>query len=209
MSNAITTANDFLPAAYEVPNKNDKYMKWEQGENRFRIMSSPILGFEWWTDGEDGTRKVHRVPMGLNIPTNEVEDPSSIRHFWAMIVWNYRAGAIQILEVTQKLIQQSLRAYAKDEDWGSPVNKYDIVVTRSGTTKEDTKYEVMPKPAKPTDEKILEEMKNTPIRLEALYEGADPFMQVATVVNEDVDPEEVETGIEKARIAAAKIKGVK
>lgn len=209
MSNAITTANEFLPATYEVPNKNDKYMKWEQGENRFRIMSSPILGFEWWTDGEDGSRKVHRVPMGLNIPTNEVEDPSSIRHFWAMIVWNYKANAIQILEVTQKLIQQSLRAYAKDEDWGSPVNKYDIVVTRSGTTKEDTKYEVMPKPAKPTDEKILEEMKNTPIRLEALYEGADPFIQVATVVNEDVDPDEVATGIEKARLAAAKVRGAK
>lgn len=209
MNNAITTANEFLPAQYEVPDKGAKYMKWEQGENRFRIMSSPILGFVYWTDGEDGSRKVHRSPMGKNIPTEDCDDPSSIRHFWAMIVWNYKANAIQILEITQKMIQQSLRAYAKDEDWGSPVNKYDIVVTRTGTTKEDTKYETMPKPAKPTDEKILEAMKNTPIRLEALYEGGDPFMQVATVVNEDVDPDEISSGIEKARLAAQKLKGGK
>ena len=167
--------NDFLPDNYEVPSNSDNYMKFIKGDNRFRILCSPILGYEWWTE-VDGLRKPRRVRMGTPIPTNEVDDPETIKHFWAMVVYNYDAKKIQILEITQKGIQKTLKALAKDADWGTPVKTYDIVVTRSGDGLE-TKYEVLPKPAKKLDEGIERLYSDMSINLEALYDGADPFKE--------------------------------
>lgn len=180
--------NDFLPEKYEVPSSSDRYMKFVKGENRFRILCSPILGYEWWNE-EDGKRMPIRVRMGEGIPTNLVDDPDSIKHFWAMVVWNYQTEKVQILEVTQKGIQKTLRALAKDEDWGSPVMTYDVVVTRNGDGME-TKYEVLPKPAKALDKAIVQLYKDTPINLEALFDSKDPF------ATESVDPKEVEEALE-------------
>ena len=80
---------------------------------------------------------------------------------------------IQILQITQKGVQKSLRALAKDEDWGSPLG-YDIVVTREGKEL-DTKYQVNPKPAKELDKKVQDLFLKTKIDLTALYRSEDPF----------------------------------
>ena len=163
----------FLPQDYEVPKGSGNYMKFQDGANRFRILASPILGYEWWEEKEDGTRKPVRVNMDTRIPIEDVQEPDTIKHFWAMPVWNYQDEKIQIIEITQKGIQRSLRALEKDEDWGSPLG-YDIVVTKSGQ-KLETEYQVNPKPAKELDKKIVELFNKTSIDLEALYRGDDPF----------------------------------
>src|SRR3990167_11450775 len=139
------TNDTFLPSDYEVPSSSDKYMKLVKGDNRFRILTSPILGYELWVD--EGDRRVpKRTPMDKPFTTDEAENPEDIKHFWAMVVYNYANKKIQILEVTQKGIQKTLRALAKDEDWGTPLN-YDIVVVREGKDK-NTTYSLNPKPAK-------------------------------------------------------------
>lgn len=177
--------SDFLPTAYEVPSGSDKYMKFVKGENRFRILTSPILGYEWWID--QGEKRVpKRVSMDQPLPVTEIDDPESIKHFWAMVVYNYANKKVQILEITQKGIQKTLRALAKDEDWGSPVQKYDIVVTRVGDGME-TKYEVLPKPASKMDEGILTMFEGMNIRLEALYEGTDPYTDDGDKLAKDVE----------------------
>lgn len=165
--------DNFLPADYEVPTGNDKYMKFVKGENRFRILSSPVLGYETWLD-EGDKRIPKRTPMDKPFSTTEIEDPEDIKHFWAMVVYNYQNKKIQVLEVTQKGIQKTLRALAKDEDWGSPVQKYDVVVTKNGDGME-TKYEVLPKPATKMDESIVKQYQDMNIKLEALFTNDDPF----------------------------------
>lgn len=167
--------NEFLDPSYEVPSKASGYMKWTEGANRFRILCSPILGWETWQDTTDGGRKPIRHRMDDPFSVNDVEDPKSIKHFWAMVVYNYAEEKIQILEITQKSIQKSIRALAKDADWGSPLG-YDIVVTRTGE-KLTTEYEVQPKPAKKMDEGILQVFEDMHIHLEALYDGKDPFAE--------------------------------
>ncbi|MDE2031399.1 MAG: hypothetical protein KGI58_04040 [Patescibacteria group bacterium] len=157
-------------------------MKFQDGENRFRILSSPIIGWEWWEEKEDGTRKPIRVTMDTKIPVDSV-DPATVRHFWAMSVWNYKEEKIQILEITQKSIQKSIKALAKDEDWGSPLN-YDLVVTKSGE-KLETEYQVQPKPAKKLDAAILQLFKDMAVNLNALYEGGDPFASESEKIAED------------------------
>lgn len=181
---------DFLPNDYEVPSSSDNYMKFEQGDNKFRILSSPVIGWEYWVS-EGNSRKPLRKRMDQPFSINEVEEVEKIKHFWAMVVYNYQTKKIQVLEITQKGIQKTLKALAKDEDWGSPVMTYDIVVNKTGE-KMETKYEVLPKPAKKIDEMILEAYKDMKINLEALFEGKDPFVEEtkSTPTEEVNSPEE-------------------
>lgn len=187
--------NSFLPDNYEVPQKGGNYMKMKDGENRFRILTSPILGYEWWEqDGE--TRKPVRVRMDAKITTTPESEKA--KHFWAMPVYNYQEEAIQILEITQATIQKAIKALAKDADWGSPVN-YDLVVTRSGKEL-NTEYQVQPKPAKELDKTIAEKFAQTNIRLEALYDGDDPFSSEIDVNDVPDFGEEEEEEIEYTEI---------
>lgn len=167
--------NTFLPSEYDVPQKAGNYMRFTEGINRFRCLTSPILGWETWQTLVDGTRKPVRKAMDQPFNVSEVEDgnPEKIKHFWAMVVYNYEEEKIQILQLTQKGIQKSLRALAKDEDWGSPLG-YDIVITREGKELE-TRYQVNPKPAKELDKKIQDIFDHTVIDLTALYRSEDPF----------------------------------
>lgn len=161
--------SDFLPNDYEVPSSGGNYMKFEQGDNKLRILSTPIMGWEYWED-----RKPLRRHMNNPFSTIEVENPEDVKHFWAMVVYNYQSEKVQVLEITQKGIQKTLKALAGDEDWGSPVQTYDIVVNKTGE-KMETKYAVLPKPAKPMDKGILKAYEDMQINLAALYEGEDPF----------------------------------
>lgn len=160
----------FLPPDYEVPTSESGYMKFKQGENRFRVLDSAVMGTETWID-EDGARKPLRFKIDQNIPAESIGD--SLKHFWAFPVWNYDAKKIQILQITQKGIQKSIRALTKDTDWGNPKG-YDLVVTREGEGL-DTEYQVNPKPHSELDPGIIQFYKDSNINLEALFTGDDPF----------------------------------
>ena len=103
--------NTFLPESYEVPGASDKYMKFIKGENRFRILCSPILGYEYWV--EEGDKRIpKRTPMDKPFSIEVAENPEDIKHFWAMVGYNYQSKEIQILEVTQSSILSSLKDVA-------------------------------------------------------------------------------------------------
>lgn len=159
--------NDFLPPNYEQPNSGGGYMKFQKGENRFRFISSPITGWEWWTDGPEGEREVWRRPMGEGKPESKLQP----KHFWAAVVYDYQAKTVKILEITQKSIQTTILALNADPDWGNP-KEYDLCVTKTGEGLE-TEYLVTPKPKSPIPESAIEAAQK--IKLEALFSGDDPF----------------------------------
>jgi hypothetical protein len=99
--------------------------------------------------------------------------PDRVKHFWAFAVWNYKEGKVQILELTQASIQGPIEDLVVTEDWGDPTG-YDITITKKGQ-KLDTEYSVQPSPHKPAPEEALAALKATPVNLQALYEGGDPF----------------------------------
>ena len=164
----------FLPDNYEIPQESGNYYKFVEGQNRFRILGSPIIGHEYWIE-EDGKRKPVRKRMDEKINIMEVPHEDQVKHFWALPVWNYDEEKVQILEITQKTIQKSIKSLSRDEDWGSPVN-YDLVITRTGE-KLETEYQVQPKPAKELDPEIQEKFKDTYLNLDALFSGGDPFKE--------------------------------
>jgi hypothetical protein len=83
-------------------------MKFKEGANKFRILSAPILGYEYWTADR---KPVRARELWKVIPTDaDISGPNgwSPKHFWAFVVYNFEDKAIQILELTQATIQRQL-----------------------------------------------------------------------------------------------------
>lgn len=91
-----------------------------------------------------------------------------------MPVYNYGAKKVQILEITQKTIQQRIMNLANNPKWGDPA-AYDLVVTRTDNGAK-TDYTVQPDPKEPVAEEVKKAYQNTPINIEALFAGDDPFL---------------------------------
>lgn len=161
-------AFNFLPDDYEAPMSGGFYMKLQKGENRIRILSQPILGWEDWT--------IDRKPLRFTFdkkPEKPISAEKPVKHFWAFIVWNYKAEQIQILQVNQGGIRKGLEALTKDADWGAPFF-YDIKIIKEGEEMK-TKYMVNPLPHKPVAQHIIDAFNQRPCFLEALFQNEDPF----------------------------------
>lgn len=177
-------ANDnFLPDNFEVKNGSGNYMKLQPGANRFRILSKPLLGYVWWVN-DNGKDHPKRVPLDQTVPVVEIEREGDPKQFMTFAVWNYQDERVQILELTQKGLQRTIGSLSRDADWGDP-REYDLVIDRVGE-KQQTQYSLQPKPRKALDKAIEEKWKGTMVRLEALYEGADPF-----ATSEDLNVDDV------------------
>ena len=170
------TNEKFLPDDYEPPKGESRYMKFTEGANKFRVLSTPIIGWEDWKD-----KKPHRYTIN-----NKPEKPfgkNPIKHFWAFVVWNYQTEAINILEITQMGIMNTIRALSRSENWGSPFG-YDIVVERKGKDLE-TEYTVTPDPPSEIDDIIKKSYRDMKINLDALFSGDDPFGETTTVTEDN------------------------
>lgn len=166
---------------YKIPTTS-KYMRFEEGDNRFRILGSfaegtAIRGTEYWRT-VDGVRKPVRLKPNVPVPVGELEinqfgDPDVPKHFWALPVYNYNDKLVQILEITQKMILNFIKKQVENPKWGDP-RDYDFVVTRS-VEKGKTTYTVANDPKEKIDEGILQLYKDMDININALYDGDDPF----------------------------------
>ena len=167
--------NDFFPSSdYKVPSTSN-YMKLTEGEHNFRVLSSAIVGFEYFNRDNKPVR-YREYPE--EIP-NDIKSDGRLNHFWAFAVWNYEAKRIQILEITQKSIQMPMQALINNPKWGNPKG-YDITITRKGTGMQDTEYAVMPNPHSELDLAIIETYKRVQPNLEGLFDGLDPFAKETT-----------------------------
>lgn len=162
--------NSNLPMGFEKLRPPSAYVnlgKLPEGEFKFRIVGRPIAG---WLDWKD--KKPYRFRPDEK-PASSFDPDKPIKSFWAMHVWDYTKGDLCIMEVTQNSIKKALEEYAMSEDWGD-LTSYDIKIKKEGSGIE-TKYSVMPVPHKALPKDIQEAVKGSKIRLEALYEGKDPW----------------------------------
>lgn len=155
----------FLNEDYTPPAQSGNYLKFKDGTTKFRILSDAIT---WRLDRDD------KKPIRMKEKPELSLDPARpAKHFRAFVVWNYDDKAIQICEITQRSIQQSIMTLYKDEDFGDP-KWYDIKITKTGKDLE-TKYQLMGlNKSDPTPE-IMELYFNAWVKLEKLFEWGDPF----------------------------------
>jgi hypothetical protein len=160
--------NFFQDDNYSVP-VTSNYMKFQEGDNVFRALSSAITGYEYFNKENKPVRSREMPESAPNI-----KDGGAVKHFWAFAVWNYAAKKVQILEITQSTIMNAMTVYIKNPKWGSP-KKYDFIVSKTGSNM-TTEYAISVNPAEEIEPSIMEQYEKTKINLEALYEGNDPFM---------------------------------
>ncbi len=173
---------DFLPKDYQAPEKKSGYMKFEQGENRFRVLGSAITGYEFWADTKEGGRKPLRFKMDQKFTESDLQGAKleEGKHFWAFPCWNYALEKVQILEITQSTIQRAISALVSNPKWGVP-QEYDLTVVKTGE-KLETSYTVTPDPKEALPDHIKALYKDTFVNLEALYLGEDPFSERVEIV---------------------------
>lgn len=179
------TKENFLGEDYKLP-ETSNYMRFKEGDNTFRVLSSAITGWEYWNiDNKPVRRKETWNTVPDDIKT-EKDGSVRINHFWAFVVWNYEAQKVQILELTQKGIMKYIQGLTKNPKWGDPKG-YDIVINRTGSGF-DTEYTPTAEPHSKLDDKIVKQYESMKINLEALYDGKDPFGKED---NKDSDEEEL------------------
>src|SRR2546421_8662880 len=196
--------NNFFQKDYEIPNESN-YMRLEEGDNTFRILGtfsdgSCIMGTQYWKTHQDGKRAPVRLKMGKTVSPHELGlnpqsgEPETLKHFWAMPVYNYTAKKVQILEITQKSIQFYIKKMADNPKWGDP-REYDFIVTK---TKENgrTSYTISTNPKEKLDPGIMKLYRDMDMHIEALFEGADPFNY--TPKEERIDINEIPDDFDKA-----------
>lgn len=179
--------NDFLPTGYEAPVNEGNYFKFKKGKNHFRVMGSAVIGFEYWNKDNKPVRSKaewDEVPQDARLDDKGNFSP---KFFWAFPVYNYNAKKVQIMEITQITVRESLESLISDDAWGNPKG-YDIVITATGDGLERV-YNVIPKPPTPAPN-----VKIPYINLQSLFTGADPFSKDIELESvEDMSFDETET----------------
>lgn len=117
--------------------------KLEQGENRLRILTTPIPGYVWWPENEN---KPVRVKDASEIKTGVTD----AKYFWFLTI--AINDEVKFLEIKQKTILNQIKALSDNKEWGE-VQDYDITITRSGQDLE-TQYTVVPNPKKAVSDDV-------------------------------------------------------
>jgi hypothetical protein len=78
--------NGFVPDGYKVPKGSGNYMKLQDGANKFRILTAPIIGWEYWNAENKPVRSRERWS---SIPADARLDEGAFKpkHFWAFVVY--------------------------------------------------------------------------------------------------------------------------
>lgn len=168
----IELNNDFLPKDYSIP-ATTSFMNFEQGDNKFRALSSAATGYEYWTKENKPIRSKLYPKETPNIQVDGEGKPRNVNHVWAFVVWDYKTKKVALLEITQKTIMKSIEGLINNSDWGNP-KEYDITVNKvgSGLT---TKYSIIPANKNPISAEIMEEYKLAEINPEELFEAKSDF----------------------------------
>jgi len=180
--------NSFFPQDTKKPEKAaGNYMKLQDDVNRIRIVTDAIVGWVYWVPGENGNNKPVRVKECPDeVPAEAVEDKygNFIKNFYAFGVYNYQENKVQILEITQSSIQEAIFDYNVDEDWGSP-KAYDLKITRKNEGGK-VKYTVNAVGKDELPMKVANAVAEKPMNLEALFDNADPFVEVVDIASINV-----------------------
>ena len=184
----------FIPTDYQEKTPG-KYSRIQDGENKFRILSEGIVGFEYWVspngDILEATSRRQKGDKPVRVKTfqetfNAGADIHS-RPFSAFKVWNYQTEQIEVLQIGKITINRRLEELTKDADWAD-ISSYDIVIKRiKGATPQDTRYEVSPKLPKPLDAKIKQVAASEAVDLSELFRGGNPFSKEEAQPTVDAD----------------------
>lgn len=171
----------FLPDGYKVKEPGGFYFKPQEGKNKVRLVTKPLIGLSYWINEEGVVKdsksgnfkgfKPVRVKLGDEVPEKA---ESHTKEFWIVGVFNYAEGVLQTWEITQRGIKKALQDLSLEDDWGNPLD-YDISLTKTGEGL-DTEYSIVPLPKTELSTNIKEVLDKVEIRLENFFKGKGVFV---------------------------------
>ncbi len=169
------------------PKKKSKYLNIEKGENAFRLVSLPIIGWEDWTLDHKPVRF-----RDNECPKKPIVATKPIKSFWAFWAWDIINEELGVLEIRQASVLNALRDFIDDPKYGD-LDEFDIKIFRSGEGKL-TQYMVIADKKKPISDEIKAKMKECPVNLEALFDGGNPWADSDGREEEDSQPQSTPVG---------------
>lgn len=128
--------------------KAGDWMKLVEGQNRFRALEAPLEGVRIWVNTKEGKKSPMTLHNNDSMDIVEhydiVEDKNGrkqIQDVFMMPVWNFNLSLVQILVIYQRGILTTLQGY-RDSNWGE-LTEYPIIITRVGTTVDNTEYSLV------------------------------------------------------------------
>lgn len=165
-----------LPEDFKLEETNSvsNYFRITDEAQEFRILTSPVIWYEYFRQDWDKVKPVRQKEMFND--WSDSKDDRKPKQFRAFVVYNHNLKKIQIMEITQKSIMKAIVELTKSKDWSNP-KEYDLSVIKSWKALETT-YSLTPLPKSRFEddkewEKALEEAWK--VNLEALFSGEDPF----------------------------------
>lgn len=149
------------------------YFKPEDGDNKVRLLTKPVLGWLAWNEDDEGNKKPVRSQVDEQPDMDQYDDDNQPKKFMAVAVIDHEDGEVKIWEMTQQSIIKAIKALAANPDWGNPFT-YDLNIAKKGE-KLKTRYVVTPSPKKPLAKELVKAANEKPCNLDALYEGKDPW----------------------------------
>ena len=138
-----------LPENTQDASRKSDYFKFKDGDNKIRILTSPIIWYEYFTSENKPLRSKEMFKE-----TPDMKDGGKVKQFRAFLVYNYDENQIQVMSITQASIKKQLTELTKDSDFWSPL-EYDIKINKTGE-KLDTEYQVKPLSKSPLAKEISE-----------------------------------------------------
>ena len=161
----------FLPDNLNASNDGGYFKPQKNQPNRVRIISTePLVGKIAWSQ----ENKPHRWRLDEPTPQANWREGEKAKVFVAVGVYNYETQSVQVWEITQKALKESLDLISRDADFGHPHN-YDLKITRRGDGLETT-YSMVPIPGALLPE-VQNAIENGQPNLEALLTNDDPFRE--------------------------------
>lgn len=162
-----------IPTNTQIPKGSSQFAKVGEGKLKVRFLSDVKVGWELWKD----KKPIRQEGSVCRFNTEDADinkyGKPNINYFWVAVVWNYNDKKVQILEITQKTIMNTLFELEGNVEWGDLKN-YDIEIT--GTKEGDkVKYVVLSNPPKAVAKEIKEELAKANVDLMKIFEGGYPM----------------------------------
>ena len=161
------------------------------GSVRLALLSDePLEFYEVWGEDAAGKSKPFRfdyeptfedvlAELGDYTPREGRGGPGTaeVKFCGAIPIWNYEAGSVQVLSISQKSILREIDALSQEEDYAN-LTEWDFTLSRKGV-KLNTEYKLRPAPRKKGSDAIIaaawEEAKSNDFDLSRLLTGGNPF----------------------------------
>ena len=161
------------------------------GSVRFALLTDePLEFYESWGTAADGSSKPFRfdfeptyedviADMGDYNPREGRGGPGTadVKFCIAVPVFNFEAGAVQVMSISQKSILRELDAISQEEDY-SNLTEWDFTLSKKGSGLL-TEYKLRPAPRKKGADATIaaawEETKTAGFDLARLLTGGNPF----------------------------------